>query len=306
MARRARWLALAVLLGVPAMTVLPAVAGGAAACAAALDESPHAGLVVDTGGGATTYCVGLDGATVSGIHLIELAAAQYGLQYRLGFGGKAVCQLQGVGPDGDDCFAQYPDFWGYWHHTGDEGWTWANAGAATAVIADGDLDGWTWGSGDTGATHPAPPALRFDEVCRPEPSPTPDPEPSPTPAPTPRPTHPPSSAPPTEGGSGPTGGSGSGTGTNPSPTDRPTTTSPSPTASESMAATASGSATPTLPVATTPPASVVAATAASPGGGGGSPPVGVLIAVGAVLVFAVGGAVRLRADRIARRTPRDP
>jgi hypothetical protein len=304
MARRVRRLALAVLLAVPATAVLPAAAGGAEACAAALGESPHAGLVVDTGGGATTYCVGLDGVTVSGIHLIELAATQYGLQYRLGFGGKAVCQLQGVGPDGDDCFAQYPDFWGYWHHTGDDGWTWANAGAATAVIADGDMDGWTWGSGDTGVTHPSPPALRFDEVCRPEPSPTPDPEPSPTP--TPRPTHPPSSAPPTGGGSGTTGGTGSGTGTNPSPTGRPTTTSPSPTARESAGATASGSATPTHAVTTTPPASVVAATAASPGGGGGWPPVGVLIAVGAVLVFAVGGAVRLRADRIARRTPRDP
>src|SRR6185436_6871140 len=147
-----------------------------------------------------------------------------------------VCQLEGVGPDGDDCFAQYPDFWGYWHHTGDDGWTWANAGAATAVIADGDMDGWSWGSGDTGATHPSPPALRFDDVCEPKPSPTPDPEPSPTPAPTPRPTHPPSSAPPTQGGSGTKVGGG--TSTTPPPTDRATTASPSETGpAESPAAT---------------------------------------------------------------------
>ena len=65
---------------------------------------------------------------MSGIHLIELASNQYGMQYRLGFGGKAVCQLEGVGPDGDDCFGGYPFFWGYWHWDGGTGWDWADLG----------------------------------------------------------------------------------------------------------------------------------------------------------------------------------
>ena len=91
--------------------------------------------------------------------------AQHGLQYRLGFGGQAVCQLAGVGPTGGDCFADYPDFWGYWHGNGGGGWTWAGSGAASASIGDGDVEGWTWGSGDSGATHPAPPALSIDDVC---------------------------------------------------------------------------------------------------------------------------------------------
>ena len=41
-----------------------------------------------------------------------------GSTYGFGLGGAAVCQLAGVGPAGSDCFAQYPDFWGYWHGTG--------------------------------------------------------------------------------------------------------------------------------------------------------------------------------------------
>ena len=32
-----------------------------------------------------------------------------------------------------DCFADYPDFWGYWHGDGDGGWTWAGSGAGSAV-----------------------------------------------------------------------------------------------------------------------------------------------------------------------------
>ena len=106
------------------VVAMPAASGGAAACAAA--TGPHAALVVDTGSRSTAYCVALDAPTVTGIHLIQLAAAQHGLTYGLGFGGQAVCRLQGVGPAGDDCFADYPRFWGYWHGDGHDGWTWAS------------------------------------------------------------------------------------------------------------------------------------------------------------------------------------
>ena len=81
----------------------------APACAV---EGPHAVLVVDTeqAGGQYRYCVALPDSSVSGIELIELAHAQHGLDYRLGYGGEAVCMLTVVGTDGDDCFAKYPDF----------------------------------------------------------------------------------------------------------------------------------------------------------------------------------------------------
>ena len=130
-------------------------------------------LVVDTGARVQRFCVALDGTTVSGIHLVELASAQHGIQYALGFGKQAICQLDGVGVSGGDCFAEYPDFWGYWHGNGSGGWTWANGGAATYRVGDGDVEGWVWGSGDSGSTHRAPPATRADDVCPPAPSPTP-------------------------------------------------------------------------------------------------------------------------------------
>jgi len=118
---------------------------------------------------------------VSGIHLVELAASQHGLSYSLGFGKQAICQLDSVGPSGGDCWAEYPEFWGYWHGNGSDGWTWASGGAATYRVGDGDVEGWVWGTGDNGTSHRAPPATHADDVCPPppppEPSPSRDPEP---------------------------------------------------------------------------------------------------------------------------------
>ena len=177
--------ALAAGLGIVVGLALPvagapgSAAGPTIACAA--DTGPRAVLVVDTGGSAQRFCVALDATTVTGIRLVELASAQHGLPYSLGFGKQAVCQLDGVGVTGSDCFADYPDFWGYWHGNGAGGWTWASGGAATYRVGDGDVEGWVWGSGDTASTHPAPPPTEADEVC--PPATTPEPQPSPEPDP---------------------------------------------------------------------------------------------------------------------------
>ncbi len=102
-----RFRAFAVSLSLAAAGLMPVVAGQQAACAATADS---AALVVDTGGSVTDYCVELPGGPVSGIDLIKLASQQYGLSYNLGFGGKAVCALNGVGvTDSGDCFANFPD-----------------------------------------------------------------------------------------------------------------------------------------------------------------------------------------------------
>jgi len=171
-----RPVAAAFLIGAALTPVtLPAVTGAAPACAAA--TGPHAALVIETGTHDLRLCVALDAPTVSGIHLIELAGEQQHLSYGFGSGGQAVCRLAGVGPQGDDCFGDYPDFWGYWRGDGHGGWTWSSMGAASTTVADGDLDGWVWGSGDTGSTHARPPSVTVTAVCIP-----PSPSPSPTPA----------------------------------------------------------------------------------------------------------------------------
>jgi hypothetical protein len=276
-------------------TVVPAALGAAASCAAAAD-GPHAGLVVDTGGRTTTYCVALDADRVSGIHLIELAASQYGLQYRLGFGGKAVCQLDGVGPNGDDCFAQSPSFWGYWHGDGGNGWDWASQGAGSSSVADGGMDGWSWGTGMNGATHPPPPALGFDDVCTPHP-PSPSPSPSRSPS-----RSPPPSPPRTTPGSGAGSGVGGGASRGPtSPVPRATAHG-HPTASSLTAV----SADPTSSAASSPTASgtgdiVRVAAIASSGGAGGGPPIAALVTLVLIVALVATGALRLRTGR---RRPR--
>jgi hypothetical protein len=171
MIRRSVAVALFVFAALTPVT-LPAITGAAPACAAA--TGPHAALVIETGARDLRLCVALDAPTVTGIHLIELAGAQQHLSYGFGSGGEAVCRLAGVGPQGDDCFADYPDFWGYWRGDGHGGWSWSSAGAASTSVGDGDLDGWVWGSGDSGTTHARPPSLTAADVCvAPPPSPTP-------------------------------------------------------------------------------------------------------------------------------------
>lgn len=159
MKRRALTFIPALLLG-----ALPIVGAPSIACAG---EGARAALVVDTGSAVTSYCVELDAPSVSGIRLIELASSQHGLEYSLGFGGKAVCMLEGVGPMSDDCFEEYPDYWGYWRGDGSGGWRWSSSGAGSTSVSDGDVEGWSWGSGQDGSTHPSPPSTPFGSVCAP-------------------------------------------------------------------------------------------------------------------------------------------
>lgn len=293
--RRLRTLALGLILAVPALA--PAAAGSAPACAAEASGSSHAALVVDTGSRTTTYCVALDASSVSGIHLIQLAGSQFGLQYSLGFGGQAVCSLNGVGVSGGDCFGDYPNFWGYWHGDGSGGWSWAGSGAASASIGDGDMEGWVWGSGDSGTTHAAPPALAFDDVCS---STTPSPSPSPG-----------------TGGGGNTGG-GSGGGGNggadhPGASNGGTTTGSGPAPSSPSVEGSGGpdrsdddttndrSPHPTIedsPIVQASPVTELAAGLAGDEPGGG-PPAGALVALIAVAALGLGGWF-LRRRQIAR------
>ncbi|CAN5662647.1 hypothetical protein BH24ACT26_BH24ACT26_01620 [soil metagenome] len=166
---RASLVALALALG-----GLVPVAAPSVACAS---DSERAALVVDAGteGATTRYCVTLPGESVSGIELIRLAGEQHGLDYELGYGGGAVCMLAGVGPTGADCFEDFPDFWGYWTGDASGGWTWSGSGAATTTVSDGDVNGWSWGSGSDGAGHRAPPSTTFSSLCgAEEPAPTPE------------------------------------------------------------------------------------------------------------------------------------
>jgi hypothetical protein len=160
------------LLGVALLAgALAPVATAGVACAAS-----SAALVVSTGGDNYTYCVELGGSSVNGIQLIQRAGSQHGLQYKLGYGGNAVCMLANVGANGNDCFGEHPYFWGYWRGNGSGGWDWSGTGASNVTVRAGDVNGWSWGTGDSGSSHPAPPSTTYESVCAtaPDPSPKPD------------------------------------------------------------------------------------------------------------------------------------
>ena len=128
------WLTgIALLAGALGPVAMPGVA-----CAAS-----SAALVVSTGSNNYTYCVELGGSSVNGIQLIQRASQQHGLQYKLGYGGKAVCMLANVGASGNDCFGEHPYFWGLWRDDGSGGWSWSGTGAVNIAVDGGDIQGWS-------------------------------------------------------------------------------------------------------------------------------------------------------------------
>jgi hypothetical protein len=262
------------LAAVFAVVVAWPLATPAAPVACAATAGPRAALVVDTGARVVRYCVALDAPSVSGLHLIELASDQHDLSYAFGLGGLAVCRLAGVGPAGDDCFADYPDYWGYWHGDGRGGWSWAPTGAGEASIGNGDVDGWSWGSGDAAASHPAPPPGSFATLC-PTASPAVAPAPKTTSAPTPPSTTPAQA--PTRTAS-----------------DLATTTRTSSPGHASSPRHATSTPRPLATPTDAPSAGAVRAAATIPPAGGGSLSLGVVLALALVLVLGVGGWLRVR------------
>lgn len=150
-----------ILFLVPVGGSIPA-GSGTSACAA---TAKHAAIVVDTGDQELRYCVVLPPGTVTGIDLIELASDQHGLQYRLGYGGQGVCQLAGVGSEGEECFTDSPEFWGYWRGDGSGGWSWSSSGAGSVTVSPGDVQGWSYGTGRDPSTHQTPPSTTYASVC---------------------------------------------------------------------------------------------------------------------------------------------
>ena len=286
--RFALWLGLGLL---PAMGLGfgPALAGSRSACAAASSGAPHAALVVDTGSSVATYCVALGTSSISGIQLIQKAGQQFGMTYRLGFGGQAVCMLNGVGgPSGDDCLTGQSSYWGYWVGNGSGGWTWSSTGAASATVHDGEVQGWAWGVGIDGTTHPQPPVTSIGDVCTVPPSPSPKPSP----------------------GGGGHEGNGNGNGNGPGSGGPTSSASPHPVLTPSSTASPSSrpashhrSPSPRLHVGASRTASPmgnptqVAASGPFTSASSGSSPVGVLLALGLTAALAIGGWLRVRSGR---------
>jgi hypothetical protein len=146
-------------------------AGYAASLYAATPAPPmqHAGLVVVYEDGTVdSRCVAFDEESISGYDL--LARGGFVARTEVTSMGASVCSVDGQGcGEGEDCFCQCKSstctYWTYWQLLPD-GWRYANAGAATLQVQNGDVQGWVWGASKPNAlVEGAPPALTFADIC---------------------------------------------------------------------------------------------------------------------------------------------
>jgi hypothetical protein len=163
---------------------------------AGADDYNRAGLVIDYGdGNVATFCVSFYEDSITGMDVLERA----GRQLVGGFGGGAICAIDGVGCPANDCWCECRNpssgctYWLYWHLMDGE-WVYSSLGATGYQVHDGDVEGWVWGSGDMGEGA-QPPVYTIEQLCQPPsaptavPSDTPTATDIPTSTPTPVPTH---------------------------------------------------------------------------------------------------------------------
>jgi hypothetical protein len=151
----------------------------------------QAGLVVEFGNGSLyTDCIAFEGESISGYDLL----VRSGLSLETAIDpsqGVAICKIESDGCPADDCFCQMPEYWAYWNLV-DSTWSYAGSGSSLNRVGDGDVDGWSWGTGSP------PPVVTFNQLCAPPPPPptdtlpppptstnTAEPQPSDTPEPEP-------------------------------------------------------------------------------------------------------------------------
>ncbi len=165
-----------------ALLVLIALTGGAGATQPAR-AAGAVGIVVRHGDGRILYAyIPLTSDHMTGAEALQ----QSGLTLSVAVGGAygtAVCAIDGEGCEAprEDCFCKSygsPSF--FWHYSlrGPDGtWRTASLGAANRLLHDGDVDGWSWTSGDNDL-----PSVTMAQIAAAVQSTTATPSPPPTPS----------------------------------------------------------------------------------------------------------------------------
>jgi hypothetical protein len=104
-----------------------------------------------------TDCVSFSEGSISGLDLLQRS----GLSIETATNpnqGTAVCKIGDVGNSSDNCFGSMPNYWSYWK-LGASGWEYSVIGADKIQVVDGNVNGWSWGTGN-------PPALiSYQNIC---------------------------------------------------------------------------------------------------------------------------------------------
>ena len=144
-------------------------------------EAPNrAGLVVRFGNGSfVTRCIEFGESEISGYDALTRSGLDVVVAFDSGMGA-AVCKVEDDGCPLEDCLTcDAPNYWSYWHLS-NGAWNYSPAGGSSYKVQDGDVEGWSWGTGDP------PPVVAFDQICAPPATDTPTPTDTPQPTNTPQ------------------------------------------------------------------------------------------------------------------------
>ncbi len=122
----------------------------------------RAGVVVRFGDGRVVeQCVSFTEAEITGYDLLRRSTLPV-VANQFGGMGAAICKIADQGCPAEDCFCKSVSeqkSWFFW--TLQNGtWVSSNAGASSAKVTEGVVQGWVWGSGS-----PIEPARTFDQIC---------------------------------------------------------------------------------------------------------------------------------------------
>lgn len=128
------------------------------------------GLVVETAGVATTYCIAYSGDGITGEELLRRAG--YSIEQFGGSGGRTVCAIGETGckdaSSFTSCFCQCQGasciYWAFFTREYGKNWVYSALAFNLRKADDGDLHGWRWGAGGPNSA-PAPVDLTFEQVC---------------------------------------------------------------------------------------------------------------------------------------------
>jgi len=139
--------------------------------ASATAQAPgnRAGLVVRYGDGShDARCVTFSEASITGEELLRRSGLNAVIDTSSGQGG-VVCSINGSGcafPQEScfcQCFGAQCEYWAYYHWSNGQ-WEYSSVGASLYDVANGALEGWSWGPGNF-STGTEPPLVSFDQVC---------------------------------------------------------------------------------------------------------------------------------------------
>lgn len=144
------WIGQAIVVAM--LVALSAASASIAAPVSAGSQGVHgAGLVIRHGNGKIVYVyVQFKEKQISGAELLSRSGLPVKISAVPGL-GEEVCQIQQEGCPPSNCYcksyASPAYYWHYYRLDASGSWAYQQQGPTTAVVRDGDVDGWSWTAG---------------------------------------------------------------------------------------------------------------------------------------------------------------